>query len=203
MLELYEFFIENRNKPLGYIILAAFVFIVDRLIRKLITSQVKRLLHIDDQTELKEYVKNQRRIENKLDLLLQKEGITWDAPISETKRQVSVTKSAGLSGLRLATSTIARAAGKFIDWGKRRMSNINKGILLPLLSAIALFVKQAFGYEIPEEYIDMGANIILYGIFFVGLFMNFKKKDKPAEELKQTGKEISHDSVDFTQDTAQ
>ncbi|MDQ0062396.1 hypothetical protein J2T14_004596 [Paenibacillus harenae] len=56
------------------------------------------------------------------------------------------------------------------------MSNINKGILIPLLSAIALFVKEAFGYEISTELIDMSANIILYLIMAAGLFMNFKKK---------------------------
>lgn len=56
------------------------------------------------------------------------------------------------------------------------MKNINKGILLPLLSAIALFVKEAFGYEIPGEYIDMAANIILYAIFFVGIFIKPKKE---------------------------
>ena len=70
------------------------------------------------------------------------------------------------------------------------MSNINRGVLLPLLSAIALFVKEAFGYEISTELIDMSANIILYLIMAAGLFMNFKNK-KP-EQKKEDVEEYYH-----------
>lgn len=56
------------------------------------------------------------------------------------------------------------------------MSNINKALLVPLLSAISLFVKQAFGYEIPNEYVNIGADVILALITVIGLFMNPKKK---------------------------
>ncbi|GKU76834.1 hypothetical protein [Paenibacillus sp. L3-i20] len=61
------------------------------------------------------------------------------------------------------------------------MSTINKAILIPLLSAIALFIKQSFGYEISEEWINVAADVILYIIFFLGLFMK-PKKDKLKEE---------------------
>ena len=78
--DLIEFIYEIKDKPLKIIILAAFAFLIDRFGRKFITSQVKRLFHVDDKSNFKEYVKNQQRIENKVDLLLQKEGITWNAP---------------------------------------------------------------------------------------------------------------------------
>lgn len=185
MLELYEFFIENRNKPLGYILLAAFVFIADRLGRKLITSQVKRLFHIDDKSEFKKYVQNQQRIEEKLQLLLEKEGIIWSAPMSLTDSENTVTKHARLSLLHWIISSLVRFAEKFTKLWRCHMSNINKGILIPLLSAIALFIKEAFGYEIEAEYIDMAANIILYVLMAAGLFMNFKKKDAPKTEDKE------------------
>ena len=71
--DLIEFIYEIKDKPLKIIILAAFAFLIDRFGRKFITSQVKRLFHVDDKSNFKEYVKNQQRIENKVDLLLKKE----------------------------------------------------------------------------------------------------------------------------------
>ena len=53
---------------------------------------------------------------------------------------------------------------------------INKIILLPLLTAIATFIKQGFGYEIADEHIDMAANIILFGVTVAGIFIHPKKK---------------------------
>lgn len=61
------------------------------------------------------------------------------------------------------------------------MKNVNKAILIPLLSAIALFVKQVWGYEILDEQISMYADIILYLIMFTGLFMKPKKEGKPKD----------------------
>lgn len=58
------------------------------------------------------------------------------------------------------------------------MSNINKGVLVPLLAAIALFVKKVWGFPIEDEYIDLAAEVIMYIIMIVGIFMNPKKKKK-------------------------
>jgi hypothetical protein len=38
------------------------------------------------------------------------------------------------------------------------VKTINKAILLPLLSAVALFVKEAFGYEITDKWINAAAD---------------------------------------------
>lgn len=197
MFDFIEWFIENRNQPLDYIFLAALVFIIDRFGRKFITSQVKRLFRVDDKSDFHHYVQNQRRIESKLELLLQKEGITWTAPISETKHQVSATRNAGSSVLQLAMYSIARAAGKFTNWRLKRMSNISKKILVPLLAAIALFVEQVWGFPIEDEYIELAAEVIMYIIMIVGIFMN-PKKNKKAKKQKET----ANDTMDFTQDTA-
>lgn len=176
MFDFLQFFYEIRHKPLGFIVLAVFIFIIDRLGRKLITSQVKRLFHVEDKSDFKQIALNQQRIEGKVDLLLQKEGIAWNAPIYETRHQVSATKSAEWSALRLATFTIARGVEKFTNWRMKNMSSINKKILLPLLSAIALFVKQVWGFEISDEQINMYADIVLYLIMFAGIFIKPKKE---------------------------
>lgn len=191
MFDFLQFIYELRHKPLGFIVLAAIIFIVDRLFRNLITSQVKRLFKVNQPHELAAYEERQIRIEQMLQKMMQKEGITWTAPISETRHQVSATRNAGSSVLQLAMYSIARVAGKFTNWRLKRMSNINKAILLPLLSAIALFVKQAYGYEIPEATVNVAADGILYLFMLIGLFMNFTKKKKTPKQ-----KEISND--DFT-----
>lgn len=183
MFDFIDWFIENRNKPLGYIVLAAVVFLIDRFGRNLITSQVKRLFHVDDKSEFRQYLQNQQRIEEKVNLLLQKEGIIWHATTLTSEQEASATRQEALSVLQSAINTIARVVGKFTDWRKKKMSNINKAILLPLLSAIALFAKQAYGYEVPDEWINMAADIILYLIMFAGLFIKPKKeKEQPKED---------------------
>lgn len=182
MFDFIDWLITNRNKPLDYIFLAAIVFIIDRFGRNLITSQVKRLFHVDDKSEFKQYIQNQQRIEEKLELLLQKEGITWIAPTSPPNSADSALIRRRLSWPLSEALSLVRVAKQYINYWRFKMSNINKGILIPLLSAIALFIKEAFGYEISTEIIDMASNIILYLIMAAGLFMNFKKKKPPTQQ---------------------
>lgn len=184
MFDFIDWIITNRNKPLDYIFLAAIVFIIDRFGRNLITSQVKRLFHVDHKSEFKQYVQNQQRIEDKLNLLLQKEGITWNVPTLPPNSGDSATRRRRPYLLPSTVISLAQDAKQYINYWRFKMSNINKGILIPLLSAIALFIKEAFGYEVSTEIIDMASNIILYLIMAAGLFMNFKKK-KPASEEKE------------------
>lgn len=54
---------------------------------------------------------------------------------------------------------------------------LNKAILLPLASAITGFIKESTGYEVPNEYVDLSINILLYLIIPVaGYFMHPRKK---------------------------
>ena len=64
------------------------------------------------------------------------------------------------------------------------MGSINKKILLPLLSAIALFVKQAFGYEIPGEWLNVAADVILYIIMLIGIFIKPKTEKEVEPDVK-------------------
>ncbi|GIQ62505.1 hypothetical protein PACILC2_10730 [Paenibacillus cisolokensis] len=62
------------------------------------------------------------------------------------------------------------------------MERINKTILVPLLAAIATFIKQVFGVEIPDEHIDMIANVILFILMVIGIFIAPKKKEQEKEK---------------------
>lgn len=65
------------------------------------------------------------------------------------------------------------------------IKNVNKAILVPFLSAIALFVKQVSGYEIPDEWIDAGANFVLLLVMFIGLFIKPKKDNSELPKNDQ------------------
>lgn len=58
-----------------------------------------------------------------------------------------------------------------------KLRNINKAILLPLLAALATFIKQAFGYEISDELLNTIADLSLFLIMIIGLFITPKKGD--------------------------
>jgi len=179
MFDFFQFIYELRHKPLGFIVLAALVFIVDRFGRKFITSQVKRLFRVDDKSDFHHYVQNQRRIESKLDAIMRKEGISWSAHTLPPDSRDTVTKRGRPFSQSSVVLSHVRAAKQYINWRLKRMSNINKGILLPLLSAIALFVKSVWGYEIGDEQINMYADLILYVIMFIGIFIKPKKDNMP------------------------
>jgi hypothetical protein len=54
-----------------------------------------------------------------------------------------------------------------------KTKKLNKLILVPLLAAIAEFVKQMTGYTVPIPYIDFGADILLWVISFIGIRMKW------------------------------
>lgn len=184
MHEIAQFIIEHWGKPVTASSIAVLVLIlIDKFGRRLITSQVKRLFHIQDKSEFKQYVENQRRIEKKINAIMQKEGIEWSGDLEiDTNGATNSSKSLPSSW---ETRCTARTARKSEPW--RKNMTINKSILLPLLSAIALFVKQAFGYEISDENVDMAANGILLVVTIAGLFMHPKKEKKDDIFLQDGG----------------
>ena len=58
-----------------------FVVLRQRRFKKRIKKIIPWLFQ--DDSEVKNYVENQKRIESKLDLLLKERGLTWNAPISK------------------------------------------------------------------------------------------------------------------------
>lgn len=67
------------------------------------------------------------------------------------------------------------------------MKTVNKAILVPVLSAVALLAKFVIGYEIPDVAVDLGADVIMGIISLIGIFMNPKKEAKPIEPTQYFG----------------
>lgn len=74
-----------------------------------------------------------------------------------------------------AENSIAQYAKRFMISNMRRMnelSNINKAMLLPLISTLLLIIKSATGYEVPIPNADLPVDCILSVGTIIGYFMH-------------------------------
>jgi hypothetical protein len=125
--------------------------------------------------------REQHRLEAKIDALLKSEGIEWHAHSLTTELRTSVRKQRLLLRLLWARYIIARVAGKFTKLrSKMNLDRISKTNVLGLLSAVAYFIKESFGYEIPNENIDTATNIVMFALMLIGVWVNRKKPKKDA-----------------------
>lgn len=51
-------------------------------------------------------------------------------------------------------------------------TKFNKKLIIPILTLIALIIKQMFHVDIPSEIIDLGADIIMGIVSFIGFFIH-------------------------------
>lgn len=127
--------------------------------------------------EVAEYIGNQRRIMDNQERIMRHIGVE---PCGDTEtfngQDRTSLRPSWISSLAEADREKSKGRVKVMNWVK----NINKSILVPFFSAIALFVKQVFGYEIPDEWIDGVANFVLFLVMWAGLFIRPKKDDKAA-----------------------
>lgn len=114
MYEVFKWIWEHRNQPLTWVTVISFLsLIIDKFGRKLITNQLKRLFHVKDKSEFSAYVENQRRIESKVDMLLEERGIVWDAE----RKNSSINTARSLSISSWVARLFARTVGVCIRKG--------------------------------------------------------------------------------------
>ena len=81
LVDLFQVIWRNNGLSLYAGIGIVFVILRQRRFKKRIKKIIPWLFQ--DDSEVKNYVENQKRIESKLDLLLKERGLTWNAPISK------------------------------------------------------------------------------------------------------------------------
>ncbi|ANY67321.1 hypothetical protein BBD42_13180 [Paenibacillus sp. BIHB 4019] len=162
------------------VVMSLFALLKMRAVKKRLRRYIPWL--IDDDSPVREYVQNQREIMQNQKLMMERMGLEWSASTSQINSADSAPKKKRLSSLLSMVIYPALLVKRYITYWRSRNMKLNKNILIPLLSAIALFIKEAFGYTIPDEWIDMAANIVLYGVMFAGLFINHKKPAAKAED---------------------
>ncbi|WP_213527819.1 hypothetical protein [Paenibacillus cisolokensis] len=175
MYDLYEFIKAHWGKPITWTTIVALTFmIIDKAGRRLITHQMKRLFHVRDKSEFRQFTENQARIEAEILAIAEHLGVN----LSNVQKSSSTAQT---SSKQLSSGFWKGITGK--KYLRRiSMERINKTILVPLLAAIATFIKQVFGVEIPDEHIDMIANVILFILMVIGIFIAPKKKEQEKEK---------------------
>lgn len=173
MFDFIQLLYDLRHKPVSFVVIAGIIFIIDRVGRTFITSQVRRLFHVDEQYNFKQYATNQKIIMDNQIKIMERMGIEpcGNKPIYEQSK----------THTRMNLKTLL-----ILLWieSRRRIKrmNINKVILLPIISAIALIIKQYSGYELTNEEINAYADIILFAISIAGIFITpTKKEGKPKD----------------------
>lgn len=183
MHDLVQWILENWGKPIKASSIAVLVLLlIDKFGRRLITSQVKRLFHIQDKSEFKQYVANQQRIEKKINAIMEKEGIAWSGE-GETDTNLAMNSST-LSRSYSVRKHVVRIVKKYMRWMKMNLSRIQIASFIVTASG---FVKQATGYEFPNEYVDL-ASFIIWALFAAwGIYHSKKPAEQPDPFLQEGG----------------
>lgn len=175
MYEVIMWLWEHRAEPLHLLTWGSAILIAGKLLdagaRKLITHQVKRIFHVED--EFATYVRNQARIERKLDLLLKERGIECaennGMPLSPKKQKPSYKFST-------ITLCIARNAKLGMNWREKSMQ-INKVWLTGLVAYILGIAAKQYGFTFDDQMVNVITDVLIYVIIPVAIaFMNRRKE---------------------------
>lgn len=93
--------------------------------------------------------------------------------ISDNASTSGAKKRSALFLQHLAVPLAAAIARQSIISRRNTTMKVNKLILIPLLSAIAEFIKQLTGYEVPVPWMDLSADVILWLISIIGIRMKW------------------------------
>jgi uncharacterized membrane protein len=125
-------------------------------------------------------IERERRIESKLDYLIELEGGRWNVDISHHTNIPLVRRGVGGSIFSWAGRLTARSARKSMTLNMRRTRKMNQNInwvtlIVSLLGAIKL-VLQMFGIQIPDQNINEIANGAAALVNIVGIIMSHRKE---------------------------
>lgn len=164
---------EHRKEGLTWATVSSFLLIiVDKMGRKLITNQLKRLFHVQDKSEFKTYVANQARIESKIDALMAAGGVTWDADYSNGRlgpsqmdgaAKNSSLLRAALWPVRIIVSFTRKMKEIFHLSGRyQRMSKFkSRKFLLALATGVLIVLNDGLGLGLDAETIMYVVTVVV------------------------------------------
>jgi hypothetical protein len=141
---------------------ALYVLLKQRKVKKRLRKFVPWIL--DDDNEIKEYVQNQKRIEQKVDALLQERGIPWNAERFGTKVYQANGKTSSTSPW-VAFFYAHFAKQRMKSNTKRGMRNMNKfksrKFWMTVVTALLIIANEGFELNLPSEAIMTVAGIVV------------------------------------------
>jgi hypothetical protein len=160
---------------------ALYVLLKQRKVKKRLRKFVPWIL--DDDNEIKEYVQNQKRIEQKVDALLQERGIVYCAKESGTKAYPTSGKTSFT--LPWVEKYSAHIVKRFINFNtKRGMRRMNKfrsrKFVLAVVAAILVVLNDGLELGVDSNTVMSFAAIVV-GYIFAEAHVDGKKVN-PVEE---------------------
>lgn len=193
---LYDLFLEILHtvwkNGLGLTALGTVVYVLlkQRRVKKRLKKYFPWLL--EDESETKHYIENQKRIEYKVDLLLKERGITWHAPTSEMLKSSTkdhktsyISSSAVVSAVRGVARPVMWL---FIKFNTRRikMSKLkSRKFWMAVVSAVLVVLNEGLDLGISSETV----------LTFAGLVATFILGESVIDAKRAGSKD------DFTGDT--
>jgi uncharacterized membrane protein len=160
---------------------ALYVLLKQRKVKKRLRKFLPWIL--DDDSEIKEYVQNQKIIMEQLNLLLQERGIVWDAKRLGMKDYTTNGKTSSTS--RWVAFFYAHFAGLRMKFNtKRGMRRMNKfksrKFWLTVVTALLVIANDGLQLNLPSEAIMTVAGVVIS--YIVGESYIDGKKVNPVEE---------------------
>jgi len=154
----------------GWSLTALGTAIIALLKQRKVKQQLRKVIPwlFGDDSEVKQYIQNQRRIESKIDALLQKEGIAWPAASNGTAT-LAPKKRTG-STFSLAARSVVRSVVKCIIYpiskGRWRMNKFkSRKFWLAVISAVLVVLNDGLGLGIDNNTVFAFVGIIMSFIF--------------------------------------
>jgi hypothetical protein len=189
---MYDFLLEishsiwKNGLTLSALGTALYVLLKQRKVKKRLSKFLPMLF--DDETAA--YIENQKRIEMKIDLLLQKEGIHC-ANLTPTARYPSTPKTSFTFGSQ--GKSIARSVGKSMNYlimrGMKRMNKLkSRKLWMTIVTALLIVANDGLDLNLPTEAIVTVASVVIS--YVLGEAYIDGKKVKSVEEypIDHTGR---------------
>jgi hypothetical protein len=160
---------------------ALYVLLKQRKVKKRLRKFVPWIL--DDDNEIKEYVQNQKRIEQKVDALLLERGIVYCAKESGTKAYPTSGKTSFTLPWveKYSAHIVKRFINLFTKRGMRRMNKFkSRKFWLTVVTALLVIANDGLQLNLPSEAIMTVAGVVIS--YIVGESYIDGKKVNPVEE---------------------
>jgi len=137
------------------------VFVILR--QRRFKKQIKKIIPwlFQDDSEVKNYVENQKRIESKLDLLLKERGLTWSAPISKRLEANTQTNSSRRFILLQRGLSIVQYVKKRMNLRRMNMQKFkSRKFWMAVVTAILVVLNDGLDLGVDSETVLAFAGIV-------------------------------------------
>lgn len=180
LIQFTESFIRYGISPTA-LILAVLALLKSRKVK----NRLRRFLPwIFNDGDIANYEARQKRIESKIDALLEGQGVKWNANTSEPVKESFLTKRRTFSFMRLPGNYIARYAASHTiskNGGRKMKKFTSRKFWLAVISGLLVIANDGLGLGIDEQTVLAFAGIVMSFIFGEAYVDGKRKEGDNAE----------------------